>query len=158
MAQLRCADGRLLDVVPVPVLDRTGVPYEATLRLLLDGAPFGDVGQRCAGLLAAVRAAPLPEAGELLDLRARDPDDVASAGELRVRLDPVRTWTGEGWESRTDAVVQAWGDDGTGLRAVLTTAALCDLLDGLLAACAAVGGCAGPDDRVTLGAQAEQEG
>ncbi len=56
MAALRSEDGRTLDVVPVPVLDRTGRPYEMTLALTLDGAPFGTVGQRCGGVLSAVLA------------------------------------------------------------------------------------------------------
>lgn len=51
-----CVDGSVLSVLPVPVLDRGGVPYEATIRLLRDGAAFGDVGERCAGRLAATAA------------------------------------------------------------------------------------------------------
>ena len=54
MATLTCADGRVLGVVPVPVTDRHGVPYEVTLRMTLDGAPFGDVGERCGYFLAAL--------------------------------------------------------------------------------------------------------
>lgn len=53
MALVTCVDGRALSIVPVPVLDRDGVAYEATLRLLLDAQPFGEVGERCACLLRA---------------------------------------------------------------------------------------------------------
>lgn len=177
MAQVRCADGRLLDVRPVPVLDREGTPYEVTLHLLLDGAPFADVGERCGWALAGLRdrlrelapgqepqgllergvrvaaraagadedaawqaARPhLPRDVDLLVLRARDPDDVASAGALRVRADTVRRWRGRAWDIRTDAVLEAWGDDGTGVRAVLDPARLCVLVEAVLAECAALG-------------------
>lgn len=52
MAELVCVDGSVLSLLPVPTLDRCGVPYESTLRLLRDGVPFGDVGQ-CSGWLLA---------------------------------------------------------------------------------------------------------
>ena len=85
MADVRCVDGSLLQVQPVPVRDRDGVPYEVTLLLLRDGAPFGAVGERCGYFLAstaarlrAARSASLPfpvssvEAG--LRAWARDED------------------------------------------------------------------------------------
>ena len=56
MAEVRCVDGSVLSVLPVPVLDRTGSPYEVTLRLLRDGAPFGEVGERCGFFLAQTAA------------------------------------------------------------------------------------------------------
>ncbi len=132
---MRCVDGRELAVLAVPVPDRAGVPYEATLRLLLDGAPWGEVGQRCLGLLAGVRERVGPGAGELFDLRSRDPDDVPSGGELRARVDVDRTWTGAGWTERPRVVLQAWGDDGCGVGAVLSLEELCRLLDDLLGTC-----------------------
>lgn len=49
-------DGSSLTVIPVPSLDRGGTPYEITLELCRDGAPFGAVGQRCGYLLAEVAA------------------------------------------------------------------------------------------------------
>lgn len=52
MAELHCVDGSVLSVLPVPVLDRAGNPYEVTLRLLRDGAPFGEVGERCGFFIA----------------------------------------------------------------------------------------------------------
>lgn len=55
MAEVVCVDGSVLTLVPVPVTDRTGAAYEVRLRLLLDGAPFGDVGECCGHRL--VRAA-----------------------------------------------------------------------------------------------------
>jgi hypothetical protein len=56
MTRVTCADGAVLSVEPVPVLGRDGVPYEVTLRLLRDGEPFGEVGERCGYFLAATRA------------------------------------------------------------------------------------------------------
>ena len=53
MTRVTCADGCVLDVQPVPVLGRDGTPYEVTLRLLVDGEPFGEVGERCGYFLAA---------------------------------------------------------------------------------------------------------
>jgi hypothetical protein len=68
MAELQCVDGSVLTVLPVPVLDREGVPYEARLRLLRDGEPFGGVGECSAWQLARL--------AELL----HDPDDPPPAG------------------------------------------------------------------------------
>ena len=48
MAEVTCVDGSVLTLLPEPKLDRRGVAYETTLRLLRDGAPFGDVGE-CSG-------------------------------------------------------------------------------------------------------------
>jgi hypothetical protein len=90
VAEVRCVDGSVLSVLPVPVLDRRGVPYEATLRLLRDGAAFGDVGERCAGHLAEARVRDIrlddpdafPETGVAAALRALDD---AGAGSAAVR-------------------------------------------------------------------------
>lgn len=176
VARVRCADGRTLDVRPVPVLDRQGTAYEVTLRLLLDGAPFGEVGERCGHALAALRdallATPdaqvpaglveqgvrrtaradgadpdatweaarryLPRDVDLLVLRARDPDDVGGSGALRVQARPDRRFVGGAWQARTDVVVEAWGDHGAGVSAVLDLPGLCRLLDAVLEECAAV--------------------
>ena len=48
MVEVRCVDGSVLSLLPVAKLDRGGVAYEVTLRLLLDGASFGEVGE-CSG-------------------------------------------------------------------------------------------------------------
>jgi len=56
MAQVRCVDGSVLTVLPVPVLDRDGAPYEVTLRMLRDDVPFGQVGERCGWFLATTAA------------------------------------------------------------------------------------------------------
>ena len=48
VAEVTCVDGSVLTLLPEPKLDRRGVAYETTLRLLRDGAPFGDVGE-CSG-------------------------------------------------------------------------------------------------------------
>lgn len=180
MAELVCVDGSVLSLQPVPVVDRGGLPYEATLRLLRDREPFGEVGERCAGRLAetagrlrdarrhgdgfpepgltvALRALDgaragspavrrvLPRDGELLALRGRDPDDVASSGELRVWLRDDRTWHpgSDGvrgrWSERCRAVLDAWGAAGTGVRCLLDSAALLALLERLVDECVAVG-------------------
>ena len=73
MAELRCVDGSVLSVLPVPCLGRDGVPYEVTLRLLRDGAAFGEVGERCGFFLAMTAA-------RLRDARTRDPDAFPASG------------------------------------------------------------------------------
>ena len=159
MPDVTCVDGSVLTVLAVPVLDRDGAPYEMTLRLLRDGVPFGEVGERCGWFLTGaierlradgqvpestlehgVRAAGadwaqlaphLPRDRELFAFLAREPDDLPGAGELRVRLRTVRTWSGRGWQVRHDALLEAWGDGGTGVRAVLDRQALLALLEPL---------------------------
>ncbi|MCA1710392.1 MAG: hypothetical protein LC789_01630 [Actinobacteria bacterium] len=163
MAEVRCADGSVLTIRPVPVLDRDGVPYEQTLELLRDGELFGQVGERCGWFLAqaaerlragttgvevgvrawardqgveealARLARHLPRDRELLSLRSRDPDDLGTVGELRVVLDERRTWAGGQWTVQRCAVLQAWGSDGTGVRAELPAEQLLALLDELAA-------------------------
>lgn len=54
MADLRCLDGSVLTIEPVPVCDRQGVPYEVTLRVLRQGQPFAEVGERCGFFLASL--------------------------------------------------------------------------------------------------------
>jgi len=158
-----CSDGRVLTVRPVPVLARDGVPYEITLELLLDGAPFGRVGERCGGLLAGAadrlrRPVPvstleaalgpewealaphLPRDRELFALRARDPDDVPTAGALRALVDVVRRWTGRGWDADVQVRLEAWGDDGRGVSAVLDVDVAIALVQGLLGEAGADGG------------------
>lgn len=183
MADLLCVDGSVLAVLPVPCVGRDGVAYEVTLRLVRDGAPVGEVGERCGFFLAATAArlrtaAPgfplsgmevglrawaadagadpeqawqgfahyLPRDRELLAFRARDPDDVSAAGELRVVVRDQRSWhpPAQGgargrWELRSLAVVEAWDATGRGVRAVLDSAQLLRFLEQLLGDCAAVG-------------------
>lgn len=185
MAQVTCVDGTVLTVLPVPVLDREGVPYEVTLRLLRDGRPFGEVGERCGFFLATtvarLRAARtagadyppggveaglrafaadegrdasatwsaleryLPRDRDLFAFRSRDPDDLATAGELRVALREERAWvaaTGGArgrWRLDCRAVLDAWGTGGAGVRAVLDSDGLLALLEALLVDCAGVG-------------------
>lgn len=183
MAELRCVDGSVLAVRPVPVVGRDGTPYEVTLDLWRDGLPFGDVGERCGYFVAATAAAlrdagpgefppssaevgvrawalregvdddpawatlqrHLPRDRELFCFRARDPDDLASTGELRVTLEEQRTWlppTEDGpgrWRIDCCAVLQAWGSGGLGVRAVLASEQLLAFLEALLAECAAAG-------------------
>jgi hypothetical protein len=80
----------------------------------------------------------LPRDRELLCLRARDPDDGDPSGELRLWVRDDRTWHAgrDGapgrWSLRTRAVLDAWGSEGTGLRALLDGPALLRLLDRLV--------------------------
>ena len=167
MPDVTCTGGAVLTVRPLPVRARDGVPYEVTLELLLDGAPFGQVGERCGGLLAAEAAAltrsavpvstleagvlaagadwaalapHLPRDRELFALRARDPDDLPCGGALRALLDVVRTWTGRSWSTRVQVRLEAWGDDGRGVRALLDLEQARALLDGVLGEAAGDGG------------------
>ncbi len=179
MATLRCLDGSVLDVRPVPVVGRDDVPYEVSLSLLRDGAAFGEVGERCgyflAGTAARLRAARaaglhfpassveagvrahaedrgmtaedawrdvlpyLPRDRELFSFHARDPDDLAAVGELRARLVEERVWSEDAWELRFFAVLEAWGSDGVGVRARLSSDELLAFLEGLVRDFAAVG-------------------
>lgn len=81
----------------------------------------------------------LPRDHELLCLRARDPDDGDPSGELRLWVREDRTWHDGGagergrWSLSARAVLDAWGSDGTGLRALLDGPALLRLLDRLVA-------------------------
>jgi hypothetical protein len=80
----------------------------------------------------------LPRDRELLCLRARDPDDGDASGELRLWVREDRTWSGgrDGargrWSLQARAVLDAWGSEGTGLRALLDGPALLRLLDHLV--------------------------
>jgi hypothetical protein len=176
VAELRCGDGRSVGVLPVPVLDRDGMPYEVTLSLTLDGAPFGAVGERCGYFVAAagsrLRAAAgsfppsaveaglrawaedggadpdlawkvleryVPRDRELFCFRARDPDDIAADGQLRVCVEQVRSWQDGRWVLSSHAVVDVWGDAGSGVRAMLSAAELLAFLESLLRDCAELG-------------------
>ena len=89
----------------------------------------------------------LPRDRDLFAFRHRDPDDVASSGELRCSLRPQKEWVSGGgvagggghWRVGCRAVIEAWGDDGTGVRAVLTAPDLAAWLDSLLREAAALG-------------------
>jgi hypothetical protein len=186
MTTVQCQDGSVLDVRPVPVLGRDGVPYEVSLLLLRDGEPFGEVGERCGYFLAttaarlrAARAAgrPFPvsslEAGvrahaedrgvdadeswrdvlpylprdrDLFSFHARDPDDLASVGELRARLVESREWSQDAWALASSAVLEAWGSDGVGVRAHLSSEELLTFLQDLVQEFATVGAAYEADD------------
>ena len=189
MAELRCVDGSVLTVRPVPVSGRDGTPYEVTLELLRDGEQFGDVGERCGYFLAAttarLRAAQpdfppssleagvrswavderiqpdvawmdlahyLPRDRELFCFRSRDPDDLMTAGELRVTLEEQRAWlpaqdgTAGHWRIDCCAVLRAWGSRGVGVRAVLSSGELLAFLEALVAEFAEVGASYTADD------------
>jgi hypothetical protein len=193
MAEVVCVDGSVLTVLPVPVVDRSGAAYEMTLRLVRDGAPFGDVGEcsrwrlsRTAEQLRALQQEQgpdtfppaaydvlldlglvqdgdrvvlrrlLPRDRELLCLRARDPDDGDPSGELRLWVREDRTWHDgrDGargrWSLQARAVLDAWGSEGIGVRALLDGPALLRLLDSLVSEAALLG----DDGRLPAGAGA----
>lgn len=165
MPDLTCTDGRVLTVEVVPVLARDDVPYEVVLRLLLDGRPAGEVGERCAWQLAAalrrVTGGPdsaleevlrgwvgdetwasveprLPPDRPLLEVRRRTPDDLPGTGELRVALRTERRFAGGRWQAQERAVVDVW--TGTaGVRAVTDRAGLTAWLHALVTDCADLG-------------------
>ena len=85
MAQVRCVDGSVLTVSPVPVLDRDGVPYEITLRLLRDGRLLGEVGERCGWFIATTAA-------RLRAARADGGPDAFPASSLEAGL---RAWAAD---------------------------------------------------------------
>jgi len=174
MADVSCAGGSVLTVRPVPVLARDGVPYEVLLELLLDGEPFGQVGERCGFFLAdAARrlhdtplvstlevgtrgwargggldeqavwgglARHLPRDRELFAFRARDPDDGPGGGALRALLDVARAWRAGAWSTEVQVRIEAWGDDGRGVLAVLDLPAARTLLDAIVAEVVGLGG------------------
>jgi hypothetical protein len=74
----------------------------------------------------------LPREPELFAFRHRERADVATAGELRCTLRTSSTWLrgsrGGEWRLVRRAVVEAWGADGRGVRAVLTSAELARFL------------------------------
>ena len=156
MALLACVDGSVLGVLPVPVLDRDGVPYEVTLRMTRDGLAFGEVGFPLSSLEGGLRAWAhdvgeepdatweqlqryLPRDRELFCFRSRDPDDLALAGELRATLQVERQWTETGWTLRCLAVMEAWGDAGQGVRALCDSPQLLSFLESLVQDFAQVG-------------------
>ena len=87
----------------------------------------------------------LPRERELFSFRRRDPDDPARLGELRCSLRTSKVWVdsaqGQGgrWQLRERAVLDAWGDAGTGVRAVMTAPQLLSFLRTLLAQAEAIG-------------------
>jgi hypothetical protein len=89
----------------------------------------------------------LPRDRDLFSFHTRDPDDLASAGELRCSLMTERTWVagealaggGGRWRLAQRALLDAWGDGGAGARAILPATALADFLRGFLAEAAALG-------------------
>ncbi|MFD1940512.1 hypothetical protein ACFSKW_54555, partial [Nonomuraea mangrovi] len=160
MGGLRCVDGSYLSVTPVVCTDSLGVPYEVTLALHRDGAPYGMVGERCGWLLArlargvwAARAGreqawtwPDPDDrfpgdepdGELFAFRYRTRSQVVGGGELRCQLRTLPIWVpgrdgGGEWRVTRRAYVEAWGPAGIGMRAVLTSGELAEFVESLVA-------------------------
>jgi hypothetical protein len=83
-----------------------------------------------------------PSDREYFWLRSRDPGDPPGNGEFRCVLRDSAEWLGERgpdargqpgrWRLTRRAVIEAWGADGIGLRAVLTSAELVTFLDTVL--------------------------
>jgi hypothetical protein len=75
---------------------------------------------------------------ELFAFRRRERADTAGTGELRCTLRTSFTWLpgpdhrGGEWRRSRRAVIEAWGADGHGVRAVLTSAELADFLSALV--------------------------
>ena len=101
-----------------------------------------------------------PAEREYFSLRSRNPDDLPGSGEFRCVLRDSAEWLGGrrpgarplpgGWRLTRRAVIEAWGADGIGLRAVLTSAELVTFLDTVLKEPAGGQACA----RASAGAQA----
>jgi hypothetical protein len=105
----------------------------------LDGgiaAWAADTGATAAEVAALVRY--LPRDRDLFSFRSRDPDDLTAGGELRCAIHQRRKWDGR-WLLTRRAVLEAWGENGRGVRAVLTAGELAAFLDLLLAEAAAAG-------------------
>ena len=83
-----------------------------------------------------------PREREYFSLRSRDRSDLPGSGEFRCTLRDSAEWLGGrgaavsrppgGWRLTRRAVIEAWGADGIGLRAVLTSAELVTFLDTVL--------------------------
>ena len=90
----------------------------------------------------AGRAGFRPSEREYFSLRSREPGDLPGSGELRCVLRDSAEWLAArragapgkagGWRLSRRAVIEAWGADGIGLRAVLTSAELVTFLDTVL--------------------------
>jgi hypothetical protein len=109
--------------------DRFPVPAQA--GRLGEAEHLGAAGQ-CA--LAGFQ----PDEREYFTLRSRDRGDLPGTGEVRCVLRSTARWEpwdggGKGrWLLSRRAVVEAWGDSGTGVRALLTSAELVAFLDTVL--------------------------
>lgn len=93
---------------------------------------------------------------EYFSLRSRERSDLPGSGELRCVLRDSAEWLGTGrlgWRLTRRAVIEAWGSDGIGVRAVLTSAELVTFLDTVLRepGGAAVAGCASGAKATTAG-------
>src|SRR6266702_445998 len=104
-----------------------------------------------------------PGEREYFSLRSRDRSDLPGTGEFRCALRDSAEWVGgrgpaiqrgegqpAGWRLTRRAVIEAWGADGIGLRAVLTSAELVTFLDTVLGEPDVAGATA----RASAGAQA----
>jgi hypothetical protein len=93
-------------------------------------------GGRDPGVAWTELARYVPRDRELFAFRHRDPDDLGSAGELRCTVRTEKSWEAAGaassspggtpgcWRLGRRAIVEAWGDLGVGVRAVLDSSGL----------------------------------
>lgn len=143
-----------LDAAPLGgVGERCGHALASLAALLRDAGPdrlppcLGERGVRAAAREVGEDADAawarvsrhLPHDQELLCLRRRDPDDPPGAAELRVSGREVRRFSDRTWQVERVVVLEAWDEDGRGVRARTSVAELTALLDVLLEECAAVG-------------------
>lgn len=105
-----------------------------------------------------------PGEREYFSLRSRDRSDLPGSGEFRCVLRDSADWVGGRgpadardqpgrWRLSRRAVIEAWGTDGIGLRAVLTSAELVTFLDTVLGEPDVAGATA----RTSAGAQAARK-
>jgi hypothetical protein len=152
--ELRC-DGRSYGVVG----ERCGYSLATLARRAADaradGSPVGCVWPDPADRFPDPPATTEPDAvedhpaaarePELFAFRRRDRADTPGTAELRCTLRTTCTWLsapdhhGGEWRRSRRAVVEAWGPDGHGVRAVLTSGELSDLLTALVAEARLVG-------------------
>jgi hypothetical protein len=145
--------------------DRFPAPRPADHISVADGQTRGHAAGAQAGPAragrgsSARRADYLPGDHEYFALRSRDRDDPPGPGELRCVLRSSAVWLGDcagvghhhrttprvtsadhgGWRLTRRAVIEAWGSDGVGVRAVLTSAELVAFLNTVVRGLAATG-------------------
>ncbi|MCO5972152.1 hypothetical protein [Actinoallomurus soli] len=152
--ELRC-DGRSFGVVG----ERCGYSLATLARevadVRVDGSPVARAWPDQADRFPEPPASTAPGAREDRGLAAREPElfafrrrdraDTPGTAELRCTLRTSCTWLsapdhrGGEWRRSRRAVVEAWGPDGHGVRAVLTSAELAGFLTALVAEARLVG-------------------
>lgn len=92
-------------MTPVACTDSVGAPYEITLELHRDGAPYGSVGERCGHTLARLaRGVDEARQGTGAARRWADPDDRFPCDGPDSELFSFRYLTRAGWAAVSCAV------------------------------------------------------